>query len=174
MLTKWVMDNAKIKSRLEPPLPETADLTALFDRAENRYMYRLSYVANALVLPAYDVVKQEFDLSRGEYLLILCLSHMPVLTARDIAEMTKRPRNSISRAVHRMLSEGYIDRAPDPKDARQARLTITDKGRALHNQVVERMLAREKLGFSVLDAEELKALDRILQKLAHHNAALAN
>jgi DNA-binding MarR family transcriptional regulator len=160
------------QDRTTPSLPDSADLTALFDRAENSFMYRLSYIANALVLPAYDAMKQEFGLSRGEYLLIFCLSHMPVLTARDVAEMTKRPRNSISRAVHRMLSEGFIDRVPDPEDGRQARLTITEKGRTLHNLVIERMVAREERGFNVLDAEELEALDRILQKLAHHAATL--
>ena len=61
---------------------------------------------------------------------------------------------------------------PDPEDGRQARLTITDKGHTLHSQVIERMVAREELGFRVLDAEDLEALDRILQKLAHHAAAL--
>jgi DNA-binding MarR family transcriptional regulator len=165
------MAKSENRGRAVPALPVSADLTALFEHAENRFMYRLSYIANALVLPAYDVIKQEYGLSRGEYLLIFCLSHMPVLTARDVADMTKRPRNSISRAVHRMLSEGYIDRVPDPEDGRQARLTITDKGCALHNQVIERMVAREERGFSVLNADELKALDRILQKLAHHAAA---
>lgn len=166
------MAEAEKSRAIKPSLPEPADLTALFDRAEIRNLYRLSYIANALVLPAYDAIKREFGLSRGEYLLVFCLSHMPVLTARDVAEMTKRPRNSISRAVHRMLSEGYIDRVPDPEDRRQARLTITDKGRTLHSQVIERMVAREELGFRVLDAEDLEALDRILQKLAHHAAAL--
>lgn len=151
-------------------LPDRADLTALFDSAEIRHLYRFSYVANALILPAYDAIKREFGLSRGEYLLIFCLSHMPVLTARDVAEMTKRPRNSISRAVHRMLSEGYIDRAQDPEDGRQARLTITAKGRALHESVIQNMIARETEGFSVLNAKDMKDLDRILGKLAHHAA----
>lgn len=164
------MTNQDPQSKAE--LPEPADLTALFDKAEMRNLYRLSYVANALVLPVYDAIKRDFGLSRGEYLLLFCLSHMPVLTARDVAEMTKRPRNSISRAVHRMLSEGYIDRAQDPEDGRQARLTITKAGRTLHRQVIKRMMTREEEGFSVLDDHDLKALDKILNKLAHHAATL--
>ena len=154
-------------------LPESSELTALFDRAENRHLYRLSYIANALVLPVYDGIKRDFGLSRGEYLLLFCLSHMPVLTARDVAEMTKRPRNSISRAVHRMLDEGYIDRMPDPEDGRQARLSITAKGRALHERIIGRFVDREDEIFGVLDDTEMTALDAILQKLARHVAASA-
>ncbi len=151
-------------------LPEPKDLTALFERTEVPDLYRLSYIANALVLPLYDAVKRDFDLSRGEYLLLFCLSHFPVLTARDVAEMSKRPRNTISRAVHRMLNEGYIDRVPDPEDGRQARLTITQSGRELHDRVMERFRSRETQGFQILDEDDRATLDRILQKLALHIA----
>ena len=153
-----------------PKLPESSELTALFDRAENRHLYRLSYIANALVLPVYDGIKRDFGLSRGEYLLLFCLSHMPVLTARDVAEMTKRPRNSISRAVHRMFDEGYIDRVQDPEDGRQARLSITAKGRALHERIIGLFVDRENEIFGVLDTTEMEVLDAILQKLAHRAA----
>ncbi|MGB0553525.1 MAG: MarR family winged helix-turn-helix transcriptional regulator [Alphaproteobacteria bacterium] len=151
-------------------LPEPKDLTALFERAEVPDLYRLSYITNALVLPLYDAVKRDFDLSRGEYLLLFCLSHFPVLTARDVAEMSKRPRNTISRAVHRMLNEGYINRVPDPEDGRQARLTITQSGRELHDRVMERFRSRETQGFQILDKDDRVTLDRILQKLALHIA----
>ena len=154
-----------------PQLPSSTELTALFDLAENRHLYRLSYIANALVLPVYDGIKRDFGLSRGEYLLLFCLSHMPVLTARDVAEMTKRPRNSISRAVHRMRAEGYIDRVRDPADGRQARLSITDKGRALHERIITRFVDRESEIFGVLAPAEMTALSEILQKLAHRVAA---
>lgn len=155
----------------EDVLPEPEDLTVLFERAEVRNLYRLSYIANALILPLYDAIKRDFGLSRGEYLLLFSLSHFPVLTARDVAEMSKRPPNSISRAVHRMLGEGYIERVPDPEDGRQARLTITESGRDLHNQVMVRFKTREKKGFEILDDSDRAALDSILQKLALHVAS---
>ncbi len=74
---------------------------------------------------------------------------MPELTAQDVANMTGRPRNSISRAVHRMLTEGYLDRTPDPDDGRQAMLRITPKGRKFHERIVKRFIARGKELLSV-------------------------
>ena len=147
------------------------DLPAIFERNAVRDTFRLSYMANSLVLPVYDEIKRKHGLSRGEYLLLFCLAHLPELTAQDVANVTGRPRNSISRAVHRMLSEGYLDRSPDPDDGRQAMLRITPRGRKLHEAIVERFISRENELLGVLNAQDRKALDRILGKLVAHTAA---
>lgn len=135
------------------------------DRAGLRYGYRISYVTSALVGPGYDAVRRETGLIRGEYLLLLCLAHEPVLTAQDVARMTGRPRNTISRAVHRMLEEGFIDRAPDPEDGRQARLTITAKGRGMQRRIEAILAAREAELFGTLTARERDTLETVLDKL---------
>ena len=148
------------------------DLTAIFRRNEVKETFRISYLANSLVLPVYDVIKRDFGLTRGEYLLLFCLAHMEELTAQDVANMTGRPRNSISRAVHRMLREGYLDRVPDECDGRQALLTITARGRALHKRIVEGFVARQEEVLGVLDQRECQTLDKILKKLVLHTASL--
>lgn len=146
------------------------DPTHIFDCVEFQDAYRISYLANAIVLPAYDAVKREFGIIRGEYLLILCLAHYPVLTAQDVARLTRRPRNSISRAVHRMIAEGYVERAPDPEDRRQARLTITPAGRALHEKIVEVIRPFQEAALAPLTCAERDSLDRLLDKLVRHTA----
>lgn len=146
------------------------DLTRIFDTIEFRDAYRISYLANAIVVPAYDAVKREFGIIRAEYLLIVSLSHYPVLTAQEVARIARQPRNTVSRAVHRMLAEGYIERAPDPEDGRQARLTITPTGRVLHEKIAERLRLRQESVLSGLDASERKAFSTLLRKAALHAA----
>ncbi len=148
------------------------DVAAFLNGVGLRHAYRLSYVTSAIVGPGYDDVRRETGLIRGEYLLLLCLAEASALTAQDVARMTRRPRNSISRAVHRMLNEGYIDRAPDPEDGRQARLTITEKGRAMQARVEAILARREDEVFGTLDPKDHADLDRILRKLSQHTARL--
>ena len=102
------------------------DLTKIFERIEVKDTYRMSFLVNTLVLPIYDAIKQEYGLNRGEYVLLMCLAHYDELTAQDVVNMSRRPRNSISRSVHRMLEEGYLSRSPHPEDRRQVWLRITD------------------------------------------------
>ncbi len=142
-----------------------AATAAIFERNEIRDTFRISYLANRLVLPAYDRIKRDFGLSRGEYLLLFCLSHVDDLTAQDVADMTGRPRNSISRAVHRMLGEGHLTRSPHPTDGRQALLRITPAGRALHERIVPIFRSREDLILATLSAEERRVLEGLLMKL---------
>lgn len=141
------------------------DRTAIFEGNEVPDTFRISFLANSLVLPTYEEIKREYDLSRGEYLLLFCLSNVAELTAQDVADMTGRPRNSISRAVHRMLSDGYLTRSPDPDDGRQALLRITPSGRALHKKIVTKFIGREAELLGILSSAERATLDQLLAKL---------
>tara|TARA_B100000459_G_scaffold101595_1_gene58204 strand:- start:194 stop:688 length:495 start_codon:yes stop_codon:yes gene_type:complete len=146
------------------------NLADIFERNEICKTFRISYLANRLVIPVYEYIKREFGLNWGEYLLLFCLSNIKELTAQDVADMTGRPRNSISRAVHRMLDDGYLTRSPDPADGRQALLRITPKGQELHGQIVPRFIARQEQILGSLDGDELRKLDRLLAKLVGSNA----
>ena len=148
------------------------DLTRIFDTIEYPEAYRITYLANAIVFPAYDAIKRDFGLIRAEYILLVCLSHFDELTAQDVARISRRPRNTISRAVHRMVAEGYIQRDPDPSDARQSRLRITPEGRALHEQIAIYLKRRQEEVLGGLNAQERQTLSEILKKAALHAAYL--
>ena len=148
------------------------DLTRLFDTIEYPEAYRITYLANAIVFPAYAAIKRDFGLVRAEYILLVCLSHFDELTAQDVARISRRPRNTISRAVHRMLDEGYLVRAPDPSDGRQATLTITAEGRAMHEQISKYLTKRQEEVFATLTRDERRTLLKILKKAALHASTL--
>lgn len=154
--------------------PDQTDLTRIFDTIEYPEAYRITYLANAIVFPAYAEIKKDFGLVRAEYILLACLSHFDVLTAQDVARISRRPRNTISRAVHRMLDEGYLDRAPDPDDGRQSWLRITPAGRAMHRRVSGYLGRRQDQVLSGLSAEERVALASLLKKAALSCAKLSD
>lgn len=150
-----------------------ADLTQIFDTIEYPDAYRITYLANTIVFPAYSAIKRDFGLVRAEYILLACLSHFDELTAQDVANISRRPRNTISRAVHRMLAERYLERVPDPEDGRQSRLRITDTGRALHNKIAGYLTHQQEEVFSVLSDAERRTLSDLLKKAALHAAVRA-
>lgn len=155
-----------------PEVTGQADLTRIFDTIEYPAAYRITYLANAIVFPAYADIKKDFGLVRAEYILLVCLSHFDALTAQDVARISRRPRNTISRAVHRMLAEGYLDRAPDPEDGRQSHLRITPAGRKMHGRISTYLTRRQDEVLAGLDPDERATLLRILKKAALHAATL--
>ena len=149
-----------------------ADLTRIFDTIEYPEAFRITYLANAIVFPAYAQIKRDFGLVRAEYILLACLSHFDVLTAQDVARISRRPRNTISRAVHRMLKDGYLERAPDPEDGRQSRLQITLAGRELHEHISEYLSRRQHEVLGALTQDERATLTALLKKAALNAAKL--
>ena len=144
----------------------------IFESVEFPDAYKVSYLANAIVFPTYENVRKDFGLVRAEYHLLLCLAHYSELTAQDVARITRRPRNSISRAVHRMLDLGFLKRVPDPSDARQAKLQITKEGKIMHNKISKYLVAREAEIFSVLSESERKHFRGLIRKLANFASTL--
>ncbi len=148
------------------------DLTEIFDTIDYPDAYRITYLANAIALPAYEEVKRDFGIIRAEYIILVCLIHYPQLTAQEVARISRRPRNTISRAVNRMLSEGYIVRTPDPDDARQAYLAITPAGKVLESKIAVYLQKRQELVLDGLTAKERYTLSTLLRKAALHAASL--
>ncbi len=142
------------------------DLSTIFDMIEYPDAFRITYLANAVVFPTYDTIKKDFGLIRAEYVLLACLSHYDVLTAQDVSRISGRPRNTVGRAVHRMLDEGYLARTPDAKDGRQATLRITPEGRALHEKIAAYLKERQENVLSALSAKERHTLSQLLKKAA--------
>ena len=147
------------------------DLTQIFEVIEYPDAFRITYLANSIVFPAYREIKRDFGLVRAEYVLLACLSHFDALTAQDVAHISRRPRNTISRAVHRMLDEGFLDRAPDPDDGRQSRLRITPTGRNLHQQIATYLARRQEEVLAPLTETERQQLAILLKKVTLHVAA---
>ena len=144
----------------------------IFESVEFPDAYKVSYLANAIVFPTYEDIRKDFGLVRAEYHLLLCLAHYSELTAQDVARITRRPRNSISRAVHRMLDLGFLRRVPDPSDARQAKLQITKEGKIMHNKISKYLVAREAEIFNVLSESERKHFRGLIRKLANFASTL--
>ena len=148
------------------------DYSNIFEAVEFPDAYKVSYLANAIVFPTYEDVRKDFGLVRAEYHLLLCLAHYSELTAQDVARITRRPRNSISRAVHRMLDLGFLKRVPDPDDARQAKLQITLEGKIMHQKIAAYLVEREAEIFRVLSDTERESFRELIRKLANFASTL--
>ena len=151
---------------------EALDYSNIFEAVEFPDAYKVSYLANAIVFPTYEDVRKDFGLVRAEYHLLLCLAHYSELTAQDVARITRRPRNSISRAVHRMLDLGFLKRVPDPDDARQVKLQITRKGKIMHQKISAYLVDREAEIFGVLSETERESFRELIRKLANFASTL--
>ena len=138
---------------------------AILESGAARIAYRLSWLANFYSGPIYRRLEMEKGLTRPEFVVLHCATHLPQVTARDIGQATGLPKNSISRAVQRLLRDGRISRGADAADSRALPLAVTAKGRALYDEIIEQFVAREKEMLRPLSRADRGEFDRLLGKL---------
>lgn len=150
---------------------QSRDFSALFDTIEFSDAYRITYLAGSIANPAYGAIQRDLGIIRAEFVLLACLAHHSGMTAQEVARVSQRPRNTVSRAVHRMLAEGLIERAPDAEDGRQAKLNITPAGREMQSKASAYLKAQQEAVLAGLSHKEREALSTLLRKAAR-NASL--
>lgn len=138
---------------------------ALLEIKHVRIAARLSWLANFFSGPLYRQLELTQGLTRPEFTVLHCLAQCPNVTAQDICLMTGQPKNTLSRAIRRLLQDGRIARTEDASDARALLLTVTDRGAALYAELIGLFVQREREMLRPLTAGERADLDRLLGKL---------
>lgn len=154
----------KPASSLAPSERNPNPLTVL-DGKHVRIAARLSWLANFFSGPLYRQLELTRGLTRPEFSVLHCLAQCPNVTAQDICLMTGQAKNTMSRAIRRLLQDGRIARTEDANDARALVLTLTDRGAALYGQLIGLFIEREREMLRPLTAGERADLDRLLGKL---------
>lgn len=137
------------------------------------FAYRISYVANLFAGSVYRELAARHQVARSEFVVVFCLRNLGELMAQDIAQITGRPKNSISRAVNALLQRKLIARQVDPADARRAPLSLTRQGVALYDAALPLFKEREQAMLAPLTTRERETLDRLLAKLVLRDATWA-
>jgi len=153
-------------NRRRTAVGELAPIDAAATLDLDRFLpYRLSVLQLAVSRSLARIYGARFDLSRHEWRVLAVLAREAPVTATGIAARTNMDKVQVSRAVAGLIAAGRIRRMTDPRDRRRGYLRPTPAGRALYRRIVPLVKAREEQLTSALTPAEVRALDRILDKL---------
>ncbi len=98
--------------------------------------YRLSVLTNTVSRALARLYEQRFGLSVAEWRVMAVLARFGPLSANAVCDRTAMDKVQVSRAVARAVDAGLIDRSTDAVDRRRSVLTLTAKGRRVHDEIV--------------------------------------
>lgn len=127
--------------------------------------YRFAVLSNAISRGLGEVYGDRFNLTIADWRILANLGQAGALYAGELAERSSLDKPKVTRALQRMEAAGIVVRAVDLEDRRQARLSLTDKGRAMYHEVARIALRWETELLSPLADTDRTALERILAKL---------
>jgi MarR family transcriptional regulator, temperature-dependent positive regulator of motility len=126
---------------------------------------RLNILANRFNIPMYGWIEERFGLTRPEFVVLYSINLVTETAASAISTSTGFPKNTLSRAIKRLLKQKLVLRKDDTTDKRSFRLLLTDRGKAVVDEALPRLYAQERLMMASLDAQERETLSGLMAKM---------
>lgn len=104
----------------------------------------------------------EFGLYEGQHSTLMVLWQEDGLAQAELTRRLGVEPASVSKTVERMEAAGFVQRRPDPEDARANRIYLTDQGRALEQPVRQVLAEAEDRLLTNISLEEKLLLRRLV------------
>jgi DNA-binding MarR family transcriptional regulator len=127
--------------------------------------YRLAILSHSVSNSIASIYEKRFGVSIPEWRVIAIVGRFPDLSAVEVAERTVMDKVAVSRAVTKLIKSGVIDRQFADADRRRSILNLSEKGRAVHDEIAPLALQMEADLMQDLTDDELEVLDRVIDKL---------
>ena len=124
----------------------------------------LRHVAFIIKKRGRDILS-DFDITTPQFLALVVLKDRPGITMGELCERLYLACSTATDLIDRMEKNGYLERNRDHDDRRVIRLSITEKGQNIIDQVIN---ARRRYVDSILKQltqEEIDQLAQALEKL---------
>lgn len=129
------------------------------------FSFRINYLALHFNIPVYGWIEKHYGLQRPDFVAMYSIGLKGGIAARDICSSSGFPRNTISRAVQKLLEKGLIEREVDPVDQRSFVLKLTNEGRKIFDETLPPMIERENVLLARLSQAERMMLSELLAKV---------
>jgi len=107
-----------------------------------------------------------YDISVTQCYALEALVERGPSRSQALAEVLRLDKSTTTRVVDALVRKGYVERLPDPEDARAVSLRVTSDGRKLYEQINSELIAQQIDLIRDLDPEVCTAATEILRRLA--------
>ncbi|MDX2102987.1 MAG: MarR family transcriptional regulator [Alphaproteobacteria bacterium] len=117
------------------------------------------------IVEGFSAELQPHGLSLREWRVLATLLHTPNIRLEDLAAAVAIDPSTLSRLVGRLVRQGLVQRAEDPRDRRALALTLSEQGHAVTTALVPKALAWEARMVAGIAEADLVHLRTLLQRL---------
>jgi DNA-binding MarR family transcriptional regulator len=128
--------------------------------------FRLNRLAAEVSAALSSEYQQRYGLDIPEWRVLATLGFRnDACSAQYISRCTRTHKSTISRAVTALMQRQLIERVENADDRREFALRLTRKGRALYEELIPRLLRKEREMMSCLSVDERASFALALGKI---------
>lgn len=119
----------------------------------------------------FNIKLKKFNLGGGQQFFLIRIWENPGITMYDLARKGGFDKATVTKAVGKLMAEGYVVQETDPKDRRVKRLKVTDDAKAVVDYIYK---IRDEWILQIIKdipREEVLKLYEGLEKMALNSSA---
>lgn len=127
--------------------------------------FRLNFIAFRFNDPVYRWIETRYGLVRPEFVALYAVGLMAGVAAKNIVSSSGLPKNTLSRAIQKLLQRRLLRRETDRGDLRSFVLHLTPAGRTIFDETLPLMLRHQGAMLAGLSEAEQRQLCELMDKL---------
>lgn len=102
------------------------------------------------------------DLGRAHHRVIYFVGRYPGITVSELLTVLNITKQSLSRVLSRLLTDGYVEQRTDREDRRKRLLHLTDKGSDLERKLTANQRARIARAYREAGADAVEGFKKVM------------
>jgi len=115
-----------------------------------------------------DRALKQYGLGNGQYRILNLLYNKNGLRQEEIARSLRIDKAAVTKAVHKLLKEGYIRREVNPEDRRVQRVYLMEKSMHIQKDLMNIFQNWEDVLLKDFSFEETQKIKSLLQKMVEN------
>ncbi|WP_264453765.1 MarR family winged helix-turn-helix transcriptional regulator [Paenibacillus polymyxa] len=108
---------------------------------------------------------KEYDLTKGQYLYLVRICENPGIIQEKLAEMIKVDRTTASRAIKKLVINGFIEKKEDNHNQKIKKLYPTDKGNNVYPFIKRENDYSNNIALEGFSEREVETIFNLLQRV---------
>lgn len=125
----------------------------------------LNFAANRFTRNAARIYQKRFGIGAMDWRMLVMLTRVPGSSVAVASRTIGIDKAAVSRSLQRLQQAGLAEATSDGPDTRRKNWTLTAKGRAVHDEILQVALDRQKKLLAGFSAEEVTRFNSYLRRI---------
>ncbi|GKU27443.1 MarR family transcriptional regulator [Clostridium folliculivorans] len=113
-----------------------------------------------------DYKYKQFDLQKGQYMFLTRICENPGINFVDLSNMLKVDKTTTTKAVHKLIEIGYLNKEQDEKDKREYKLNPSKKGLEVYEFILEEERKQLEISLKGFSEEEKRLATELIVRMS--------
>lgn len=132
----------------------------------NNYMLRELGTLTRVIHSKCDVKYKQYRLQKGQFIFLTRVCENPGINSIELSTLLKVDKTTASKALQKLIRDGYLRKEQDPDDSRAFQLYATEKALQIYDFIIDDENDNIKLCLNGLSETEINEINRLIHKMS--------